>query len=173
MIKFIIRTIYTCVIAVYYVHDKRVAGEIVNDVFVAFWQNRHHITYPALPYLRRAIQNASISYLRSSAFNERIMTEQMEEIWAFLENHILSSDNPLQALESSEMNEIILRKVEELPAKCRAVFKASLYEGKSYSEIAEEQNINVATVRVQMKIALTKLRESLGTPYMIAILMFL
>lgn len=67
----------------------------------------------------------------------------------------------------------ILRKVEELPAKCRAVFKASLYEGKSYSEIAEEQNINVATVRVQMKIALTKLRESLGTPYMIAILMFL
>ncbi|UVV59745.1 hypothetical protein NXY28_03410 [Bacteroides thetaiotaomicron] len=52
-------------------------------------------------------------------------------------------------------------------------FKASLYEGKSYSEIAEEQNINVATVRVQMKIALTKLRESLGTPYMIAILMFL
>ena len=151
--------LYLCAIAVYYVHDKRVAGEIV--------------TYPALPYLRRAIQNASISYLRSSAFNERIMTEQMEEIWAFLENHILSSDNPLQALESSEMNEIILRKVEELPAKCRAVFKASLYEGKSYSEIAEEQNINVATVRVQMKIALTKLRESLGTPYMIAILMFL
>ena len=147
--------LYLCAIAVYYVHDKRVAGEIVNDVFVSFWQNRHHITYPALPYLRRAIQNASISYLRSSAFNERIMTEQME------------------ALESSEMNEIILRKVEELPAKCRAVFKASLYEGKSYSEIAEEQNINVATVRVQMKIALTKLRESLGTPYMIAILMFL
>ena len=142
--------LYLCAIAVYYVHDKRVAGEIVNDVFVSFWQNRHHITYPALPYLRRAIQNASISYLRSSAFNERIMTEQMEEIWAFLENHILSSDNPLQALESSEMN-----------------------EGKSYSEIAEEQNINVATVRVQMKIALTKLRESLGTPYMIAILMFL
>lgn len=106
--------LYLCAIAVYYVHDKRVAGEIVNDVFVSFWQNRHHITYPALPYLRRAIQNASISYLRSSAFNERIMTEQMEEIWAFLENHILSSDNPLQALESSEMNEIILRKVEEL-----------------------------------------------------------
>ncbi len=90
--------LYLCAIAVYYVHDKRVAGEIVNDVFVAFWQNRHHITHPALPYLRRAIQNASIS---------------------------------------------------------------------------EEQNINVTTVRVQMKIALTKLRESLGTPYMIAILMFL
>jgi len=29
--------LYLCAIAVYYVHDKRVAGEIVNDVFVAFW----------------------------------------------------------------------------------------------------------------------------------------
>ena len=116
--------LYLCAIAVYYVHDKRVAGEIVNDVFVAFWQNRHHITHPALPYLRRAIQNASISYLRSSCFNEKQMTEQMEEIWAFLENHILSSDNPLQALEHSEMNTIIMKKVEELPAKCRAIFKA-------------------------------------------------
>lgn len=165
--------VYLCAIAVYYVHDKRVAGEIVNDVFVSFWQNRRHITYPALPYLRRAIQNASISYLRSSYFNERMMTAQMEEAWTFLENHILSSDNPLQALENSEMNGMIAQKVEELPVKCRAIFKASLYEGKSYSEIAEEQNINVATVRVQMKIALTKLRESLGAPYMIAILMFL
>ena len=97
----------------------------------------------------------------------------MEEIWAFLENHILSSDNPLQALEHSEMNTIIMKKVEELPAKCRAIFKACLYEGKTYSEIAEELNINVTTERVQMKIALTKLRESLGTPYMLAILMFL
>lgn len=165
--------LYLCAIAVYYVHDKRVAGEIVNDVFVSFWQNRGNIIYPPLPYLRRAIQNASISYLRSSYYNEKMATEQMEEIWSFLENHILSSDNPLQTLEHSEMNEIILQKVEELPAKCRAVFKASLYEGKTYAEIAEEQNINVATVRVQMKIALTKLRESLATPYMIAILMFL
>ena len=165
--------LYLCAIAVYYVHDKRVAGEIVNDVFVSFWQNREHIIHPPLPYLRRAIQNASLSYLRSAHFNERMMTEQMDEVWTFLENRILSSDNPLQTLEHSEMNEIILQKVEELPTKCRAIFKANLYEGKSYAEIAEEQNINESTVRVQMKIALTKLRESLGTPYMIAILMFL
>lgn len=165
--------LYLCAIAVYYVHDKRVAGEIVNDVFVSFWQNREHIIYPPLPYLRRAIQNASLSYLRSAHFNEKMMTEQMDEVWSFLENRILSSDNPLQTLENSEMNKIILQKVEELPAKCRAIFKANLYEGKSYAEIAEELNINESTVRVQMKIALTKLRESLGAPYMIAILMFL
>lgn len=165
--------LYLCAIAVYYVHDKRVAGEIVNDVFVAFWQNRTNIEHPPLPYLRRAIQNASISHLRSSYFNEKMNTEELGEVWMFLENHVLSSDNPLQTLEYSEMNKIIMEKVKELPAKCQSVFIASLYEGKSYSEIAEEQHISVSTVRVQMKIALTKLRESLGTPYIIAILMFI
>ena len=63
----------------------------------------------------------------------------MEEIWAFLENHILSSDNPLQALESSEMNEIILRKVEELPAKCRAVFKASLLKANRTAKLRKSR----------------------------------
>lgn len=165
--------LYLCAIAVYYVHDRRIAGEIVNDVFVAFWQNRHHIVYPVLPYLRRAVQNASISYLRSSSFTEGLVTERQEEVWTFLENHVLAADNPLQALENSEMNTMILKEVEKLPARCRAVFVANFYDGKSYAEIASEQNISVATVRVQMKIALTKLRASLYTPYMIAICMFL
>ena len=38
--------LYLCAIAVYYVHDKRVAGEIVNDVFVFFC----HLYF--LPYLK-------------------------------------------------------------------------------------------------------------------------
>ena len=164
--------VYLCTIAVYYVHDRRVAGEIVNDVFVSFWQNRAHITSPILPYLRKSVQNASLSYFRSSYYHELTVTEQMEEAWNFLENRILSSDDPLQALEKSEMNKIIMEKVEELPPKCRAIFKACLYEGKSYQAIAEEQHIHVSTVRVQIKIAIDRLRESLDTPYMIAVLMF-
>ena len=39
----IIDYLYLCAIAVYYVHDKRVAGEIVNDVFVSFFKGRVQI----------------------------------------------------------------------------------------------------------------------------------
>ncbi len=63
----------------------------------------------------------------------------MEEIWAFLENHILSSDNPLQALESSEMNEIILRKVEELPAKCRAVLRRACMKANRTAKLRKSR----------------------------------
>ena len=39
--------LYLCAIAVYYVHDKRVAGEIVNDVFVSFWPP-YHLSCPSV-----------------------------------------------------------------------------------------------------------------------------
>ncbi|MEG1564734.1 MAG: RNA polymerase sigma-70 factor [Bacteroides sp.] len=162
--------LYLCAIAVYYVRNRQVAAEIVNDVFVSFWQKRNQITYPVLPYLRRAIQNGSISYLRSSSYAERELIE--EDALAFLENHILSSDNPLESLEASEMHEMILQKVNELPDRCRAIFKSHLYESKSYTEIAEEYGLSVTTVRVQMKIALEKLKDKLPGSHFIALLIF-
>lgn len=162
--------LYLCSIAVYYVHDPQTAMEIVNDVFVSFWQSRRLITYPPLPYLRRSIQNASVSHLRSSYFHEKMMTRQMEEIYEYLENRILSSDDPLSALENSELSKIIQKSVEKLPDRCRTIFKRCVYDGKTYSEVADELNIHVSTVRVQMKIALDKLHKLLGSPCMMIIL---
>ena len=119
--------LYLCAVVTYYVHDRNVAAELVNDVFVGVWRNK-----------------------------ERIAT-----------------DNPLHALEDSEMDALIRAEVEKLPPRCRAVFQACLYEGKSYAEIADEQQLSVSTVRGQMRIALNKLREALGTPCMITVLMML
>lgn len=163
--------LYLCAIAVYYVRDRQVVGEIVNDVFVSFWQKRAKITYPITPYLRRSIQNGSISYLRSVACTP---VEYIDDAgFLFLENHILSSDNPLECLEQSDLNELILEKINELPDRCRAIFKANLYENKTYDEIAQEYHITTSTVRVQMKIALDKLKEKLPSPLFLLILLFL
>ena len=101
-----------------------------------------------LPYLKRAAQNAAVSYLRSSHFNERLLTDHVEEIYAYLEKRIIATDNPLHALEDSEMDALIRAEVEKLPPRCRAV-------------------------RGQMRIALNKLREALGTPCIITVLMML
>ena len=45
--------VYLCAIAVYYVHDKNVAAELVNDVFVNLWNKKRDVSYPLLPYLRK------------------------------------------------------------------------------------------------------------------------
>lgn len=162
--------LYLCAIAVYYVRDRQVAGEVVNDVFLSFWQKREQMFYPVTPYLRRAVQNGSISYLRSSAFTQH--ERLTDDAFDFLEHHILSSDSPLEELERSDMHELILQKVNELPDRCRAIFKANLYENKTYEEIAQEYGISVATVRVQVKIALDKLKEKLPPSSFMALLTF-
>ena len=163
--------LYLCAIAVYYVRDRQIAGEIVNDVFVSFWQKREQMIFPITPYLRRSVQNESISYLRSAAFNRQLQLID-DEAFHFLENHILSSDNPLEELVKNDMNELILEKVNELPDRCKAIFKANLYENKSYEEIASQYNISVSTVRVQMKIALSKLKEKLPSSSFILFFIF-
>ena len=165
--------LYLCAVVTYYVHDRNVAAELVNDVCVGVWRNKERVACPVLPYLKRAAQNAAVSYLRSSHFNERLLTDHVEEIYAYLEKRIIATDNPLHALEDSEMDALIRAEVEKLPPRCRAVFQACLYEGKSYAEIADEQQLSVSTVRGQMRIALNKLREALGTPCMITVLMML
>lgn len=165
--------LYLCAVVTYYVHDRHVAAELVNDVFVGVWRNREHVAAPVLPYLKQAAQNAAVSYLRSSHFNEKLLTDHVEEVYAYLENRIIASDNPLHTLEHREMDALIRAEVDKLPPRCRAVFQACLYEGKSYAEIADEQQLSVSTVRGQMRIALGKLREALGTPYMITVLMLL
>ena len=165
--------IYLCAIAVYYVHDMNVAAELVNDVFLKLWNKKKDLKYPILPYMRRSIQNGSKSYLRSQLCQKGYQNVNNEEIWNYVEENILSSADPLQSLLNSELSSIISEKIEKLPLKCKRVVKACLYEGKTYEEVAEEQHIQISTVRVHLKKGLDNLRENLETPIWIVLTIFI
>lgn len=152
---------YLCAVAVAYVFDRIAACEIVNDVFLNVWQKKEALVYPVKPYLRQAIRNRSLNYIRTSRNFEKAKDGLEQEIKVFQEQYILTHDDPFRELESKETEEKIRQEVEKLPEKCRLIFKASLYENKSYEEIARDNKLSVSTVRVQMKIALTRLRKAL------------
>lgn len=78
-----------------------------------------------------------------------------------VENYIRSTPTPIQHVELQEVEQEIRRAVNKLPEKCRAVFISHFYEGKSTGEIAEEQNLTMSTVRVQLKNAVDRLRPEL------------
>ena len=111
--------------------------------------------------------------MRSALYKEVCQTVNDEAIWNFIEEDILSTTDPLQALLRSEQSKIITEKVEQLPPQCKRILKACLYDGKPYREIAQELNIQVSTVRVQMKKALDSLRKDLVAPLWILISVFL
>ena len=68
----------------------------------------------------------------------------------------------LRALLEQELEEKLLKCIEELPKECRAVFKKSRFEQKKYEEIADELKISVNTVKYHIKNALASIQLHMG-----------
>ena len=152
---------YLNAVAIYYLQDKEVAQEVVDDVFLNIWEKRENLIFPIHYYLVRSVQNGCLNYIRSQRALQTALDGHRDEVLFFLEEHILSTSTPLEDVELKETEAEIRRVVDNLPIKMRAVFEAYFYDGKSAEEIAEEMNLSVNTIRVQIKNALDKLKQSL------------
>ena len=62
----------------------------------------------------------------------------------------------------NELEDTLLKAIEELPNECKTVFKMSRFDGKKHSEIAEELGISINTVKYHTKNALRILADSLS-----------
>lgn len=164
--------VYLCAVATKYIFNSETAREIVNDVFLSVWNNRSTLTYPAQPYLIRSVQNRCLNYLRQQHLKMVPISEAQEYLFSIQEQQITAESHPLAYLENKEFEEKIYRAIDQLPKKCRDIFVQYLYHNKSYDEIAQTNNISTSTVRVQIKIGLSKLRNSLGDLYPLFLLLF-
>ena len=54
------------------------------------------------------------------------------------------------------------RAIENLPPRCKMIFKLIREDGLRYKEVAEILNISVNTIDVQMAIAVKRISEALG-----------
>ncbi len=154
--------LYLNATAFYYVNDENVSAEIVNDVFVDIWNKRESLVYPVHSYLVRAVRNDCIDFLRTQRVQEQVLDKHREQQVSFHENYILSTPQPLQYVELLEVESEIRKAMEKLPEKCRIIFEKHFFAGQSTEEIAEDLNIQVGTVRVQLKNAIDRLKPLLG-----------
>lgn len=153
---------YLCTCAISYIFDPDKAKEIANDVFINIWTRRGSLEFPIHSYLIRSIQYGCLNHIRTLKSRQEVLDKYREELYNFQEQHCNSDVNPLSILELHELEQQVKQAVEQLPDKCRNVFYRYIYEGMSPKEIATELDISVNTVRVQIKIALDKIRPALG-----------
>jgi len=150
-----------CLVAYDMIKNKQLAEEIVDEVFVNFWMKRESIdVYISVrAYLVKSVQNRCINWLEQTKA-ERLLTDNKFDIdtYDFVK---WSEDYPLADLLTEELQEKIEASIKILPDKCRNIFLLSRNEELSYEEIASRLSISVNTVKTQMKIALSRLRESL------------
>ena len=136
-----------------FVQSKESAEEVVNDVFLGVWQKRKTLdTINNINvYLYVAVKNASLNYLRKKKLNVPLSLNDLAV------HHLRVTSNPESMMITRELESSIRKAIEQLPPKCKIIFKMIKYDGLSYKEVAAILGISVKTVDTQLYIALKKL----------------
>jgi RNA polymerase sigma factor (sigma-70 family) len=136
--------------------DKDAAKDIVQDFFIYFWKKEQEINFTSSfkSYSSKAVKNLSLQYLEKTKQNvsleKKIIIPGFEEQINFEKN------------DESRISKV-LKLLEQLPEARRNIFISHVINNNSYSEIAENQNISINTVKTQMKRSYSFIREKMDT----------
>ncbi len=139
------------------VRDPATAEDIVQEIFLKFYDNRREIAVKSSlkGYLKRIAVNAAIDHYRKNHKNIAVDIDNAPEVAA--------TDRTDAATGAAELEASIREAIDELPTHCRLVFLLKRKEGLSNKEIAEKLSISVKTVENQTTKAMKLLREKLKT----------
>ena len=140
------------------VKSKEDAEEVVSDFFITLWLKKEslvEINNPKL-FFFTSVKNLSINKLsarkkHSSSFNEEYLVHFKSPFF-----------NPRELLLSREAVGKIMEAINELPPKCKLIFRLIKEDGLKYTDVATLLNISVKTVESHMSKALRLLREMLA-----------
>lgn len=140
-----------------YVRSKECAEEVLNDVFLGLWQKRKTLdTISNIHvYLYVAVKHASLNELRKRKIGAPASLDDLAV------HHLLITSNPESLLITGELKTRIREAVEQLPPRCRLIFKLVKEDELTYKETAAILNISVKTVDAQLYLALKKLAQAL------------
>lgn len=132
------------------------AEEIVQDVFVKFWEKCDTIAEDSSlkSYLYRSVHNTCLNYLKHLKVRDSYRQHVMEQMDRYSE---MKFDGDVEVNVQAE----IYKAIDELPPQCQKIFKLSRFEGLKYQEIADHMGLSIKTIEVQMGKALRVLRERL------------
>ena len=146
------------------VNDQFAAQEIVQELFVSIWQQRHRNTVNSCrSYLFSSVKNLIISYYRKEytrKFHYDRWEVQSECSVALTDQDVLTSDLQIRYEEGLHL----------LPPKCREVFILSR-KGHTNKEIAQQLSISEKTVEQHITKALRVLKEYLREHFAYALIL--
>ena len=139
--------------ALYYVGDKTIAEDLVQEVFVKLWETRERWSAVGdfSAYVYQMVRFKCFNYLRAEKIRNEATRSFTEEV------DITEINNYI----AEETFRLVMNSMEDLPPACRTVFSLTL-EGYSAKEIAEKLDIAVETVKKQKQIARKILKEKFG-----------
>jgi RNA polymerase sigma-70 factor (ECF subfamily) len=133
--------------------DVEAAEDIVQEVFVNFWESHQTNVENPQAYLYKVCINKALDFI--SVNNRR---REINDKFIY-PSHPTETRSLDQDMEFQELERQVLSIIESLPPMCRKVFLLSRYEEMSHKEIAAFLEISPNTVDNHIKKALSVLRK--------------
>ncbi|MDL2211100.1 RNA polymerase sigma-70 factor [Bacteroides sp. OttesenSCG-928-M17] len=146
------------------------AEDVVQDVFAELWRRKDTMVIgdQIQAYLYRATYTRALNVLKHRNVKGEYETIVAEINKKRVEFYQPDSNDVVKRIEDYELRRELVGAIDELPDKCKVVFKLSYLHNMKNKEIAEAMDISLRTVEAHMYKALKFLRNRLG--YLRAIL---
>lgn len=145
--------------------DKEAILDIIQDIFLWFWQNRGKWELVSCKgYLIMAVKYKISGYFRANKVKN--------QFYDYLETSFIDKIDESTQLEAKMLQEFLDLVVEDLPERCKAIFKLSRNSQLTNKEIAQMLKISEKTVEAQITIALKRIRESLRRNHFLIIFLY-
>lgn len=144
---------------------KEEAEDILQEVFTTIWEKADQFDTErgtAYTWIVSLTRNKAIDRLRSKVYKEqKKQSTSLNDDDVF---HPLYSDenNPLENTILSDRAKRVYDALQKLSEKQRNVIQVAYFDGLSQSEISDEYNIPLGTVKTRMRDGMIKLRELLA-----------
>lgn len=141
-----------CIYAVQLTDSFYMAEDVVQNVFVYFWEKKYYETVHKnlRHYLFYSVRNAALGALQK----EHLLS--MEELSGI---DMGIQMEPEDEQEWEEREQVLKQKLKTLSPQERQVVQFVIMENKKYKEAAEELNISVNTLKTYLARALKQLRK--------------
>ena len=135
------------------VPSRETAEEVDSDVFIRLWERRKELekVENLKIYLYVATRNTAFNYLDKQ---KRTPTNSIDDLEAEFTSIYF---DPEQLMITAEMLALIQKAIDQLPPKCKMIFKLAKEDGLKYREVAEVLSVSIKTVENQLAIALEKI----------------
>jgi RNA polymerase sigma-70 factor (ECF subfamily) len=141
-----------------FVKSKEMSEEIVSDVFINIWKGRKQLEEidNLKTYLYISTKNIALKYLLKQHKQVAIGIDS-------LNIELESKDiHPDQLMITSDMVTKISEAVNQLPPRCKLIYKFIKEDGLRYKEVAAILNISVKTIDNQLAIAVKKIGAAIN-----------
>lgn len=133
------------------------AEELVSDVFIRIWQKRDQLGQINTPllYVYTMVKNMALNQLSKQKRQVNLSPDE----WLVQVNSLYV--DPEKIMLTEEMLRQVKKAVNELPPRCRLIFKLVKEDGLKYKEVAELLQLSQKTIEAQMAIALRRISKGM------------